>query len=585
MGRKKLPLSPEVQAEIKRFREEIAAIESNGGDLDQFKKFRLENGVYGIRLTDDKHMIRIKVKYGIMNPDQLEAVAEVAEKYTPLKQAHITTRQAIQLHNIDRKDLPDALTIINESGLITREACGNTVRNVSACPMAGVSQKEPFDVLPYADAVTTYLLRNPICQNMPRKFKIAFEGCPKDDHARVGIHDLGFVAATREVNGKTENGFKVYVGGGLGGQPFSAQLLEEFMPADLIFATSEAVIRLFDRHGNRKNKNLARIKFVVHNWGIEEFRKQFISERNAVLATRSGSAKWEITRPEETAPDYEKFEAAKGEVPEGFKKWKETNVHEQKQTGSYTVFVRCLLGDMTIDQMRDLAQIARKYAGGRLRTTITQNMVLNWVKEEGLVEVYKGLVKTGLAESSAELLPDITRCPGADTCQLAITHSRGLAEDLTPTFSNGLGSDPELKDLSIKISGCPNSCGQHHIADIGFYGNSRNLNGKQVPHYRLLLGGGTEPGAAHFGQAVIQIPARKVKSATEHLLKFYKSEKKKDERFRDFVGRVGFPKFKEELEQFTDVPPYDHDPKLYTDLGDEEGVLFKVQVGKGECAS
>lgn len=582
--RKIIPLSPEVRAEIERFVEEIRKLEAGAIDPDDFKKFRLENGIYGIRFKPDEHMVRIKILYGMLSPDQLEAIAEVAEKYTPLKIAHITTRQSVQLHNVHRRVIPDVLRIINESGLTTREACGNTVRNVTACPFAGVAADEVFDVIPYADAVASYLLRNPICQNMPRKFKIAFEGCPTD-HARVAIHDLGFVAVARNSNGKTERGFQVYVGGGLGGQPFSAQLLEEFMPAELIFATTEAVIRLFDRHGNRKNKNLARIKFVVHNWGIEEFRKQFIGERRAVLATRSGSARWEITRPEESAPLLKPILPTPGTLPEGFEDWKKTNAIPQKQKGFATVFIRCPLGDLTVDQMRDVARLSRALNGGRMRTTITQNLVMNWVREEALGEVYKALVKTGLAMGGAELLPDITRCPGADTCQLAITHSRGLAEVLTPVIHEKLAQDPVLKDLSIKISACPNSCGQHHIADIGFYGTSRTLDGKQVPHYRMLLGGGTSLDRAIFGEAVMQIPARLVAPAVTKLLQHYKAERQGEENFRAFVERVGHARIKEWLAEYTEVPPYAQNPELYTDLGDEAGKLFKVAVGKGECAS
>lgn len=583
---KKYPLAPEVKEEIRRFQVEIDALEAGKGDPDHFKKFRLNNGIYGIRFKDDMHMIRIKIKYGIMTADQLDAVAYAAEKLTPTKVAHVTTRQAIQLHNIKRTDIPELLTIINEAGLTSREACGNTVRNVTASPYAGVAKGEPFDYLPYADAITENFLRNPICQNLPRKFKIAFEGTPGRDDARVGIHDIGFIAKTREVDGKIEKGFEVYVGGGLGGQPFEAQLLEEFMPADLIFATTEAVIRIFDRHGNRKNKNLARIKFVVKNWGIEEFRKIFIAERKAVLAIQSGLVKWEVTRPEESQPELAAFKELPGVVPPGFDQWKETNAIAQKQDGFYTVFVRCPLGDLTHEQMHDVANLSRDYAGGGLRTTITQNVVLNWVTEQALAEVFKGLVKTGLAESGAELLPDITRCPGTDTCQLAITRSKGLAEELSPLFSNGLGSDPELKDISIKISGCPNSCGQHHIADIGFYGNSRTVDGKQVPHYRLLLGGGTKSGAAWFGQAVMQIPVHAVKPAVDKLLNFYKSDKQASEKFGDFVSRTGLDKIKEELNEFTAIPSFEENPAYYHDLGAEgEEALYKVQVGPGECAS
>src|SRR3989338_686722 len=289
-------LLPEEEAEIARFKAEIAALEKGALDPDDFRRFRLNNGIYGIRGTTDRHMIRIKVRFGCLNALQLERVADIAEKYAPNKLAHVTTRQAIQMHEIKRTDVPGILRSLAEVGLTTREACGNTVRNVSASHFAGISPKENFDVTPYADLLSLYFLRHPVCQNLPRKFKIAFEGTPEEDYAKVGIHDLGFIATKKTVNGKEVKGFKVYVGGGLGSTPFPAQLLEEFCPVELYLPTAEAVIRLFDRNGERKDKNRARIKYLVAKWGIELFRKEFLDERRQVplklrrscRATRNG---------------------------------------------------------------------------------------------------------------------------------------------------------------------------------------------------------------------------------------------------------------------------------------------------------
>ncbi|MBI4431883.1 MAG: nitrite/sulfite reductase [Candidatus Omnitrophica bacterium] len=587
-------LPPEHEAEIRRFEREIARVDAGELDPDDFRKFRLENGVYGIRGTMDRHMIRIKCRFGHLNALQLERVADIAEKYTPGGLAHVTTRQAIQLHEMKRADVPAILRGLAEVGLTTREACGNTVRNVTASHYAGISAKEVFDVTPYADLLSLYFLRHPVGQNLPRKFKIAFEGSAQEDWAKVGIHDLGFVAQKRVINGKEVKGFATYVGGGLGSLPFPAQLLEEFTPEELYLPTAEAVIRLFDRNGERKDKNRARIKFLVAKWGIETFRKEFQEERRAVVATGSGKeAFWKMKVGEVEAPKLKAPTQAPAILP-GFEEWVKSNTFEQKQKGYAAANVRCPLGDINPARMRALAKISRAFCGGRMRTTISQNILLQWVPKDSLKALFAELTKAGLAHRGAETVTDITRCPGADTCQIAITHSKGLAFEMSKIFSaeggpasggENYGSDPTFRDITIKISGCTNTCGQHHIANIGFHGSSKNVDGRAVPHYQLLVGGFTAAnGVATFGKRIAPIPAKRTPEATKAILDAFKKEKGQSETFLQWAERTGVARLKEIVVPFTTIPSFDQDPKMFEDLGDP-GKLFKVEVGKGECAA
>lgn len=578
-------IAPELEAEIKRFEREIVRVDKGELDPDDFRKFRLNNGIYGIRGAVDRHMIRIKIRYGLMNALQLETVADITEKYAPNKLAHVTTRQAIQLHEIKRTDVPTIIRMISEVGMTSREACGNTVRNVTCSPYAGISPKEAFDVTPYADLFSLYFLRNPLCQNMPRKFKVAFEGSVEEDFAKVGIHDLGYIAVEREVNGKKEKGFKVYVGGGLGSTPFPAYLLEEFCPLEEYLATAEAVIRLFDRNGERKDKNRARIKYLIAKWGIDTFKAEFKTEKVQVMMTGSGKeAFWNLRYEGEMNPNAKAPTQSPVALP-GFEEWVKSNTFEQKQKGFFAAHVRCPLGDINPAEMRKLAKIAREFSGGRIRTTIAQNIMLYWIPKDSLKAFYAGLVEAGLAHKGANEITDITRCPGADTCQIAITHSKGLAYEMSKLFANGLGSDPALKDITIKISGCTNSCGQHHIANIGFHGASKNVDGKAVPHYQLMIGGYTaKDGAAVFGKRIAQIPAKRTPEATRAILEAYKAGKGANESFLDWSGRIGSEQLKKIVEPFISIPSFDADPKMYEDLGDP-GKLFKVEMGKGECAA
>jgi len=580
-------LSPEQEAEIRRFEKEAAYLEKGELDPDDFRRFRLENGVYGIRGSTDRHMIRIKIRYGLMNPLQLERMADIAEKYAPNQLAHVTTRQAVQMHEIKRTDIPAVLRMLAEVGLTTREACGNTVRNVTCSHYAGISPKELFDVTPYADLLSLYFLRHPVCQNLPRKFKIAFEGSPEEDYAKVGIHDLGFVAQKKVINGKEVKGFAVYVGGGLGSTPYQAQLLDEFCPVDLYLPTAEAVIRLFDRNGERKDKNRARIKYLVAKWGIETFKTEFLAERRQVLMTGSGKESfWKLRFEEEKAPVLKA--PAPTEAPAvlpGFEDWLKSNTFEQKQKGHFAAHVRCPLGDINPVEMRKLAKIARAFSGGRMRTTISQNILLYWIPKASLKAFYVQLSQAGLALKGAEEIRDITRCPGADTCQIAITHSKGLAFEMGKVFENGLGSDETFKKITIKISGCTNSCGQHHIANIGFHGASKVVDGRAVPHYQLMIGGYTDVnGVAVFGKRIAQIPAKRTPEATRAILEAFKKEKGAHEDFLQWAGRIGAPRLKEITAPFTTIPSYDDDPLMYEDLGDP-GKPFKVEMGKGECAA
>ncbi|HYK88208.1 MAG TPA: nitrite/sulfite reductase [Acidobacteriota bacterium] len=603
-----MSVSAEQAAEIAMLIEQISRLDRGELDPDEFKRFRLENGIYGIRGAPDQHMVRVKVRYGRLTAGQLETLADIAEAFTPNGKLHLTTRQDVQFHYIKRYHLPRVLTLLAEAGLTTREACGNTVRNVTACPFSGVSSTEVFDVRPYADALSLYFLRNPINQNLPRKFKFAFEGCT-EDHARTPIHDFGAVAAIRGSDGAAQRGFRIYLGGGLGAQPASARLLEDFTPENLLIPTAEAVLRIFDRYGERRedhsHRMRARLKFLIREWGWEKFRAAVLKERQVALLTQSGRGAVRFNLEEEEPPfgeaevhrltvnrvsgragttggDHNLRSLDRLQSEQRYSKWSASNLIPQKQKGWVTAIVRAPLGDLSVEDLRHVARIARSLCGGRVQVSISQNLMLRWVPGLLVRHVYDELDQVGLTRSGAHQLADITRCPGADTCQIAITHSRGLAEVLAPIVENGLGEFPELQQLSIKISGCMNSCGQHHVADIGFYGASENVRGHELPKYVVMLGGRTREGLAEFAVPIAQIPARLVPAATKELLIFYRENKEEAESFRDFVDRLGKQVFRTLLSRYQPVTSYEDSRDLFRDLGvDEE---FKVVSGVGECA-
>lgn len=546
-------LDPSIAAEIDRFADLIARRQRGEVDEEDFRRFRLQRGIYGIRGQTDIQMVRVKIPYGSLTAAQLERLGKIAETFAR-GIGHITTRQDVQFYWVPLGQVPEVLRRLAEVGLTTREACGNVVRNVTACPLAGVCATEIFDVTPYAAALSRHLLRNPVCQALPRKFKIAFSGCATDC-AVAGIHDIGALPIIREEGGVGRQGFRLYVGGGLGPVPRAAHLLEPFTPAEDLILTAVAILRVFDRLGNRRNKARARMKFLIEELGIEEFRRLVLEERRVVWAAWPG----ELPRVPEVAEPAPVSDAGvyppNGPVPAGFEVWQKSNVVAQKQAGFYAAYVTVAGGDLTADQFRALAALVQRFPGIELRTTSTQNLALRWIRETWLPGLYTALDAAGLGRPGVHGLGDVVSCPGADTCIQAVTYSHRLALELTrqlaqrpdpfTTFRAGsstgsgqaLGLAEELKGVTIKISGCPNSCGHHHIATIGLCGAARKVGDRQVPHYQLLLGGEVSDGQVTFAQPVMRIPARRVPEAIFRLIELYQAERAEGESFMDWIKR------------------------------------------------
>jgi sulfite reductase beta subunit-like hemoprotein len=577
-GRARLSFASE--ADIDEFVATLERYERGELTPDEWRAFRLVRGTYGQRQAADAQMLRVKVPQGVLTSDQLVALADVSERYSR-RFGHITTRQNIQLHFVKLHDAEPAMRRLAEAGLTTREACGNSVRNVTACPYAGVAADEAFDVTPYAEALTRHLLRHPMSSSLPRKFKIAFEGCP-EDHARTPIHDIGAVAAFQEQGGVRVLGFKVYVGGGLGAAPMQAILLEPFTPAAELLRTCEAAVRVHDRLGDRKNKATARIKFVVKRLGPDAFRKEVFAEREQL--PRYTYPEMAVTDTDEQPPVPTGI--APVPPPHGaYPRWRVTNVITQKQAGYSAVIIKLQLGDITSAQMRALASIIRRYCGGKVQVSIEQNLLLRWVRNEHLAALYTELAPLGLAEPEANLLRDVTSCPGAETCQLGISASRGLARALEARLKEAGMAGPDIERVSIKVSGCPNSCGQHHIADIGFFGGARKINEHLAPHFQLMLGGMTAEGVAQFGQPVVKLPARRIPDAVVDMLQRYRQERASaQESFRTFAGRVGLEYWKQAMAEFTTLPAYESAPEAYRDWG-AEAEFSLGGMGPGECAA
>lgn len=584
------PIPQDILEEIEAF--EIEAQRVLSGDLsgDLFKPFRLQHGIYGQR-QPGVQMFRIKIPFGGLTGNQLRRIAELADRYTT-GVGHVTTRQDIQLHYAELKHVGTMMRGLAEVGLTTREACANTVRNVTACHLAGVCAGEVFDVTPYAKTVALHLLRNPLNQSMPRKFKIAFSGCAHDC-ALTPIHDIGLLAARRP-NG--EIGFRIVVGGGLGSTPRLAQVLRDFVPMPEVIPTVEAVIKVFDQLGNRKNRHKARMKFVIDKLGFEEFKRRW---EEAYVSMGHGAPRTEPLRlldhPDEPGPLImpSKNVGPAGRLGNGhvagphlteveaYDRWRRTNILPQKQAGYAAVFIKLPMGDATVDQMYALADAAEQFANGNLRTTISQNLIIRWVPESQLPALYALLVAHGLADPGAELVEDIVACPGTDTCGLGITSSKGLARALAEVFPPGSVPD-DLKGTSIKISGCHNSCAQHHIATIGLHGVGKRIGDHTAPHYELHVGGGVN-GATRIGQLVVKLPAKNVPAAVSHLVEVFRRDRQGEEALPAFVGRVGKSKLKDALIPYTILPSFEEDSSYYYDWeGEKEFVL--EDLGPGECA-
>ncbi|MBI1953215.1 MAG: nitrite/sulfite reductase [Candidatus Omnitrophica bacterium] len=568
--------NPIAQAELDRLDRDLRRFADGKLDAELFKKIRLQFGIYSLRGQATRHMVRVRIPLGVVTAGQLLGLAGVVEEFTRPKLAHITTRQDLQIYGVEISRLVALLARLNNLGLTTREASGNVVRNVTLCPFAGIASDEPFDITPYAQGVSDYLLRNPLTQLLPRKVKIAFEGC-SEDHARTSIHDIGVAAALK--NG--HEGFRIYAGGGLGSTPKAGHLIESWTPPAKLLPTLEAVLRLFERLGDREIRSKARLKFLVEKLGAEEFCKRVREERQVVWATQSGYAlkALEAAPPEEKPPAPLTARAHLSDS-DSFSRWGATNLVLQKQPGFAAVTARIPFGDITPEQLKGISELARRHAGGA-RLTNTQNILLRFVPTSHLLQVYEGLKGLALSESGAGRLADITRCPGADSCLSAITRPKGLAQEFERLFHNGL-SPWAHERLSIKISGCPNSCGHHHIADIGFFGVALKVGQRHVPCYQILVGGRTAVGQATFGQRLARVPAQRAPEAIKRIVTYYFEQRQPEETFAAFVDRVGLAPLQAVVQDLTDHTDAARDPTLFVDLGTTEP--FELEAGKGECA-
>ncbi|HZA89173.1 MAG TPA: nitrite/sulfite reductase [Solirubrobacterales bacterium] len=557
---------------------------------EKFIGFRLKQGVYGQR-QPDVQMIRVKLPFGGVTPEQMEAFADLAETYTPLRKGHITTRQNFQFHHVPLDDAAKAIRMIGDSGLSTREACGNTVRNVTGDPWAGVCEDEPFDITPYAAAYARYFVRHPVTQLMPRKFKTAFTASD-EDRAITGIHDLGFIPKLREVDGTEVRGFEMRVGGGTSIMPRIAPTLAEFVPADNgeYLKVAEAALRIFDRQDwLRKNRARARIKVLVDKVGIEEFQRMVDEElQGDWVREHDYGADLERMKFEHDEESNAPAPAASYGSPNGdhseFDRFVETNVRPQRQDGFSTIEVKVYRGDLSPEQFRALAQIMREYTGGYARTSIHQNMVLRWVRDAAIYDVWERLRELGLGSAGADEVTDVVSCPGTDSCKLGITSSMGLNAAIHERLAEMQIDDPLSKRIHIKMSGCPNGCAQHHIGNIGFYGASLKVGGRQVPAYIPHIGGQYEGGEVAYGERLkSRLPAKRVPDAVERWIRFYEAERTDGEVFNAFVARVGAKRFQELVKDLAMPVTFDVD-NLMQFVDWERKEPYKVERGEGECA-
>src|SRR5437899_7835458 len=578
--------------EIDIFETEIALRKQGKLEERLFAETRLRRGAYGQRydngqrhngkavqeiaypsgdltkgpntLWDAPGMQRIKIPAGGLNAAQLETMAELAEEYSD-GIAHVTTRQDFQLHYVHIDDAPALMRRLATADITTREACGNSVRNVTACPYAGVCTDEAFDVTPYARALAKFLLGHPDCQSFGRKFKPAFSGCAQHACGLTGLHDLGLIAKSRvnEATGREELGFEMFVGGGLGAVPYQAKLFDGFVPPEELLPLAQAIARVFARHGEKKNRNRARIKFLIQDLGIEKFRELVREERKILLFdprwteyVQQALSEFQESplRPSGELPSLVAIEGLNGNS-DNLKKWLKFNTRPQKQPGYVTVVVALPLGDITANQLRSLADIVRRFTKETVRTTVEQNFVIRWVSKRDVRELFTELNAVGLGDPGAGALVDITSCPGTDTCKLGISSSRGLAAELRKRVSEkSFQQDEAVQSLHIKISGCFNSCGQHHVADLGFYGVSRKIAGYAVPHFQVVLGGEWSHNAGSYGLPVMAIPSKHIPEAVIRLVDRYAADRRDGEIFRDFIKRLGKAELKILLEDLSRAP-------------------------------
>ncbi|MBI3650397.1 MAG: nitrite/sulfite reductase [Acidobacteria bacterium] len=580
-----LPTLPDdVENELANYEAQIRKYLAGEIGETKMQKLRLHFGTYAQR-QEGVQMQRIKIPGGFLSAEQLTRLADAADRFGS-NFIHFTTREDAQLYYVRLEEAPALLRFLAAVGITTREACGNTVRNITACYRAGVSHNEAFNVLPYAEALFRFLVRHKQHQNLGRKFKITFEGCA-EDHSALRIHDLGFWAVNRIVDGQLKRGFKVYMGGGLGGAPHLAHLYTEFLPVEELFNLTTAVLRVFDRYGERKSRMKARMKFLIQTMGWEAFLEALENERELIgaLAFKDEVAKREPLPAEPLSRSRGLAQLDPRTEDRGFRHWVRAAVVAHKVAGFRGVQVRIKLGDITAERARQLADVAQQFSAGQLRVSIEQNLYLPWAREEELFDLYLALKKISLVEIGAGTVTDVTTCPGSDTCRLGIASAKGLGSAISEAFDGALAKFSELaRPLRVKISGCPNGCAQHAIADIGFHAAAFSHQGRTVPAHLLFVGGQTNPDSAQFGRLIGKFPARRSVQVIETLLQLYQEEGRAAEDFNAFAARVGDERLKAALEPLRAVPDFADDPTSYQDYG-HENERFAIRQGvKGECA-
>ncbi|HUJ63417.1 MAG TPA: nitrite/sulfite reductase [Kofleriaceae bacterium] len=557
--------------DVDLFVQRLEAFERGELSPDEWRSFRLLNGVYGQR-QDGVMMVRAKLPAGIATPAQLVALADVADRFSTGK-GHVTTRQNVQFHFVPQADADDALRRLADAGITTREACGHSVRNWTCCPLAGVAQGEAFDPTPYVEALARHLLRGPYSASLPRKLKPSLGGCCGTDCSQAFINDLGFLARQRD--GKP--GFQLLAGGGLSTLRRSALVVEDFVPADEILEAADAIVRVFHAVGNRHNKAKARLKWAIDKIGADAFLARYRAERE--LIRREGGVPL-VLPPQPPAPA-RRAPLAQVATPEpGYGEWAADSVRPQKQPGFSAIAIRLVLGDITSAQLRGLAELATQFGEGEVRLTNEQNIVLRWVPTARLPALHRELARLGLARRGANTLADVTSCPGASSCKLAVTASRGLAGILTELLDRRRDLVDAARGLDVKVSGCPHGCGQHYIAGIGFQGGMRKIAGRPAPQYLIYVGGGIGETRAEFGRLVTKVPARRAAAALERLIDLYIQ---RGGTSHAFWADVPLDELRALLADLTELDEADAIEADFIDLG--EARAFEVVSGEGECSA
>lgn len=565
--------NPIVEKDIIDLEKKIRAFREGKIHDEKFRSLRLARGIYGQR-QPGVQMVRIKLPFGKVTFKQLLRIAEISDEYGS-RNLHLTTRQDIQIHYVSLERTPELWAKLEQDDITLREACGNTVRNVTASPASGIDPQEPFDVSPYAHATFEYFLRNPVCQEMGRKFKISFSSSDADT-AFSYIHDIGVIPKLKS-NG--ERGFKVLLGGGLGAQPILANIVEEFLPEDQLIPYIEAVIRVFDRYGERNNRNKARMKYLIQKIGLEEVLRLAEIERTAIKVKS-----YKIDRdavPQPALPEETAFAEVSISNPFRYEQWLATNVFEQKQKGFYGVYIKVPVGDISSDTARELVKVLQPLVADEIRVTQNQGLLLKFARKEALPALYEGLAKLELAAPGFDSVADVTTCPGTDTCNLGISNSMTMARVLEDLIYNEYEDFIYNRDIKIKISGCMNSCGQHGLAHIGFHGSSLKAGTKVLPSVQVMLGGGTVgDGIGRAADRVIKVPSKRATDVLRTLLDDYKTLSTEGELYNDYYDRQGKDYFYRLLKPLADLTTLTDDE--FVDWGHQE--TFVTAIGVGECA-